>query len=88
MDGRNGKDAEKWKVPTWRGSHRRMPVHEYKLRALELDRNYSVVEWGPQSVLLRLDFPGTGLADMPELLRAMHFDSLWRDATGLPTLFP
>ena len=82
MDGRCDKDAERWKVPSWRGSHRQMPVHEYKRRARELDRNYSVVEWGPQNVLLRLDFPGAGLADAPELMRAMHFDSLLRHGLG------
>lgn len=85
MDSPCGEDAERWKVPTWPGSHRRMPVHEYKRRAWELDRNYSVAEWGPQDVVLRLDFPGAGLADVPEeLFRAMHFDSLWRDAYGQP----
>jgi hypothetical protein len=82
MDGRCGKDSERWKIPTWRGSHRRLPRHEYVCRAREFDRNYSVVEWSAQHVVLRLDFPGAGLADLPELIHAMHFESLMRDGFG------
>lgn len=78
MDGRCGRDSERWKTPAWRGSIRCVSRHEYMRRAREFDRNYHVVEWRAHDVVLRLDFPGAGLLDAPELLRAMHAHSVLR----------
>jgi|HubBroStandDraft_1064217.scaffolds.fasta_scaffold348209_1 hypothetical protein len=85
MDGKS--EPERLKVPTWPGSIIRMPRHEYMRRRWELDRNYSVAEWGGQHVVLRLDFPGEGLADASELLQSMHFESLMRYGSHL-VLYP
>jgi hypothetical protein len=88
MDSRS--DAERWKVPTWRrGDVRRMPRHEYERNALELDRNYNVIERG-DIIVLRLDYPGEGLSNDPavlQLMREMHFESLMRYGSH-PVLFP
>jgi hypothetical protein len=85
MDGKS--EPERLKVPTRPGSIIRMPRHEYMRRRWELDRNYSVAEWGGQHVVLRLDFPGEGLTDASELLQAMHFESLMRYESH-PVLYP
>jgi hypothetical protein len=87
MDGHS--DAERWKVPTWRrGDVRRMSRHEYERNALELDRNYNVIERG-DTIVLRLDYPGEGLSNDPavlHLMREMHFESLMRYGSH-PALF-
>ena len=45
-----------------------MPFWQYQRDARQLDRNYSIVRSDGQTVKLRLDFPGEGLADLPELM--------------------
>ena len=80
MDGESGSDAERFKLPTYPGSHRWMPIWQYQREARQIDRKYSVVRNDGQTVELRLDFPGDGLADLPELMFSMHYESLWRDA--------
>lgn len=87
MDGRCGKDAERLTTPTWRGSHVRVPAQEYWRRRREYDRNYHVEKWDGPYVVLRLDFPGAGLADASELMREMHFASILRHGTH-PVLGP
>jgi hypothetical protein len=88
MDGHS--DAERWKAPTWRrGDVRRMQRHEYERNALELDRNYNVIERG-EFIVLRLDYPGEGLSNDPavlQLMREMHFESLMRYGSH-PALYP
>lgn len=90
MDGRCGKDAERWQSPTWLGSHIWKQWHEY-MQHPELDRNYSLVERTAQNkARLRLDFPGDGLSDDPrhmQLMLDMHFDALMRDGSH-PALSP
>jgi hypothetical protein len=67
-------------IPTERGAICRMSRSEYVRNARELDRNFSVAEFGPDGVVLRLDFPGAGLADgfSPEFLRQVqcYFDAV------------
>ena len=48
-------------------------VWQYQRDARQLDRNYSIVRSDGQTVKLRLDFPGEGLADLPELMLSIHF---------------
>jgi hypothetical protein len=50
-------------APTEPHSTFRISRAEYAQRARELDRSFNVVEVGPSGVLLRLDYPGPGLAD-------------------------
>lgn len=80
MDGRSGTDAERFKLPTYPGSHRWMPRHEYQRDRRTYDRNYSLVKDNGRTVELRLDFPGAGLADIPDWFHAIHFETLMRDA--------
>ena len=71
-------DAERWKVPTWPGSHIWKPWHEY-MEHPELDLNYSLAERTRENkARLRRDFDA-GLSDDPELLRIMrdmHIESV------------
>lgn len=77
------------KTPTERGSICQISKSEYARRARELDRNFSVVETSPNSVTLRLDFPGTGLADgfSPEFLSQArsYFDAVFPAQRAQPT---
>jgi hypothetical protein len=53
----------------------RLPTWEYMQRKSGIDRNFSVAEFGPNSVVLRLDFPGPGLADFSaEFFRQWPYD--------------
>jgi hypothetical protein len=77
------------KPPRGRGDVRLMPRHEYQRNALQLDRNYNVIEGGSDFVALRLDYPGEGLSNDPammQLMQEMHFDSLMRYGTH-PALY-
>lgn len=77
------------KTPTERGSIYQISKSEYAQRAKELDRNFSVVEACPNCVTLRLDFPGTGLADgfSPEFLSQArrYFDAVFPAQRVQPT---
>ena len=69
-------------TPTEPRSLYRISQADYARRARELDRNFSVAEWSHDgTVLLRLDFPGAGLADgySPEFLASAqrYFDSIF-----------
>ena len=73
-----------------RGDIRWMPRHEYSRNALDLDRNYNLIEGNGAFVALRLDYPGEGLSSDPAVMRLMqemHFDSVMRYGSH-PTLYP